>query len=164
MNYHSLNHYDPDSGFYFKSVTQEQKDSSRFSKKSSDTKMVNIGIFNPITEEAVVVFPATENVVINGFLFESGYDEEDSKISFIDRSCSIQNNTNLEKRKPIAKLLISTIEDEGCTLWECDKAGSNLKKITFVSDKEHWHLDVKNIKVRVVFSEDGELSVKSFPW
>lgn len=166
MNFNNLvDDYDPISGFYFKSITEEKKETSRFSKNSPKVIVKNIGIFNPSTDEIFTVFPVEEDVIVNKLLFEIGYKKSSLSIEYNDNSFhKIRNNSNIEKRNLNSKLLISTLCDVGCTLWVSDKDGKNLNKITTVSDKDSWHLDVKNSKIRVVSSTEGKLYIQSFAW
>ena len=165
MNFNNLvDSYDPISGFYFKSITEEGE-VSRFSKSSPNIVVKNIGIFDPLTDRISTVFPLEKNVVVNKFLFEVKYNKDSLSIEYNDSSFQkIRNNSNIEERALSNKLLISTLDGDNCTLWKSDKDGKNLKEITTVLSKDSWHLDVKNSKIRVVSSTEGKLHIQSFTW
>ncbi len=166
MNFNNLvDSYDPISGFYFKSITKEETEVSRFSKSSPKIIVPNIVIFDPLTDEIFTVFPLEKDVVVSKCLFEIKYNKESLSVEYNDSSFhKIRNNAHIEKRALSNKLLISTLGDDNCTLWKSDKDGKNLKEIITMLSKDSWHLDVKNSKIRVVSSTEGRLHIQSFTW
>ena len=163
MNFtRSIDKYDPESGFYFKSISQE-KESSRFSK-NNEIVTTNIGVLDPLTNKITTIFPTNSNLNIGEFIFETSYCDKSSTIQFNNNSSYIRNNNHIQKRDLNNHVLISTITEEIHTLWVADKKGTNVKEITKFSDKSDWHLDVKNMSIRVVSSEEGALVIDSFDW
>jgi len=167
MNFNYItDYYDPISGLYYKSITNEETVAvSRFSKSSPKVIVKNIGIFDPLTDEIFTVFPPEKDVVVSKLLFEVKYNKKLSSIDYNDNSFHmIRNNARIEKREPCNKLLISTLDGDNCTLWVSEKNGKNLKEMTTVLSKDSWHIDVKNSKIRVVSSTEGRLHIQSFDW
>jgi ribosomal protein L24 len=159
----SVDIYDIDTGFYYKSISKKQKKSGFIISKASDYQISNINIYNPKTNKSRMIFK-THNQNIIDFLFEMEYYKK--SISFNQAYEHIKNNNNIEKRTPKDKLLIATYnkDTKETTLWSCNKDGENLKKITIVKDKFNWHIDVKNSKIMVIYSRNEQFQVKIFDW
>lgn len=77
----SVDKYDVESGFYYKSIQADDSKKSRFSKVSSRDSIADIAIFNTQTETHHLLFYRNDIQIVN-FLFELAFNEECSKIDF----------------------------------------------------------------------------------
>jgi hypothetical protein len=162
-----INTYDPESGFYYKSLDIENTNRG-FLGSGSRTKIINIIIYNPITEKQVKLFKANdENRNIEFVMFESsiknGIVEAYSSYGL---SHIFKNNIVKENRRLRDKLLIgvSNLRNKSTVLWVSKKNGDDLKKITEVLKFSTWHIDLKNSKLRVVTSIKDRLKLQNFDW
>ncbi|HFU74791.1 MAG TPA: hypothetical protein ENK66_00950 [Arcobacter sp.] len=155
--------YDPISGLYYKSISNEEK-KARFSKVLGNKYTSNVAIFNPEDETFRMLF-GEEDIQINLFLFETGYDEKCMEIKFHDaNSHIIRNNKQIEKRAMKDKLLIGLLKEEDMELWTANRQGEELKFITVVPKTSSWHIDVKNSKLRVIDVNDNRFKIENFDW
>jgi hypothetical protein len=164
--YSSVDKYDVESGFYYKSIQADDSKKSRFSKVSSRDSIANIAIFNTQTEIHHLLFERKDVQIVN-FLFELAFNEESSKVDFYgDTSLLVRNNRNIQKRALKDKLLIAIKNEEDNTkteLWTAQKNGENLKQIATVDEDASWHIDVHNQKIRIV-TAIATFDIQSFEW
>jgi len=167
----SIDEYDKDTGFYFKSVKNGDEEGGFFSKGSSNN-VSDINIFNPSTGRSVFIFNDKKPIKIVGFVYESQYHAETNSMLFgsTERQYNIKfcikNNHNIEERKPKDRLLLVVYKKENDTfeMWSLSKLGDNLKKIKTFGKDIDWHIDVKNSKIRFVdISKDG-INIESLDW
>ena len=158
-----IDKYDLDTGLYYKAILNKNEKSG-FLVSKSNYYTCNINIFNPKNNTSKMIFPSNNQKITN-ILFEMGY--KDNQIIFNDSFYGhVKNNQNITKRAIKNKILIETYDSEKkeTTLWSCSKNGENLTKITTFSQKYNWHIDVKNEKIRVIFSKDEQFKIKNFEW
>ncbi|HFU76634.1 MAG TPA: hypothetical protein ENK66_10360 [Arcobacter sp.] len=165
-DYSSVDKYDVESGFYYKSIQADDSKKSRFSKVSSRDSISNIAIFNTETETHHLLFEGKDIQIVN-FLFELAFNEEGSKIDFYgDTLLLVRNNRNIQKRALKDKLLIEVKKENDNTkteLWTAKKNGEDLKQIATVDEDASWHIDVHNQKIRIVTAVIT-FDIQSFEW
>ncbi|MCK5855633.1 MAG: hypothetical protein KAG56_10455 [Sulfurovaceae bacterium] len=156
--------YDPISGLYYKSISNEEK-KAMFSKVSGSNHTSNVAIFNPQDETFTMLFGEKKDIQINLFLFETGYDEKYMQIEFQDaNSYIVRNNEKIEKRAMKNKLLIGLVKEENMELWTANRQGEELNLLTVVPKASSWHIDVKNSKIRVIDVSDHRFKIENFDW
>ena len=155
--------YDTALGLYYKGVSNKPK-KSNFIISVSNYSITNIAVFDPKNNTSKMIFPSY-NQNITDILFEMEY--KDGKIVFNDiRYNRIKNNQNISKRSVKNRILIETYnrDKKETTLWSCTKDAKNLKKVATFSKDYTWHIDVKNEKIRVIYSKNNQFKIESFDW
>ena len=154
--------YDLETSLFYYSVKNKPESGGLFSSEKN-TRIKNILIFDPKTEEQWYVFEPNKVWDIRFFTFESHKDEK-NKIKFFYGNHKIENEA-VKSRKLKDKLLIITSkkDSETLTMWFSTKRGKNLKKIYTFNKSDRWHLDLKNSKIRFITHKD-KISIKSIDW
>lgn len=157
--------YDPITGLYYKAIEFEPEQRG-FMSKGPSTQVVNISIYNPASGKHKMLFENDKRRVISIVLFEQ--EIKDGKVKYFgsDFSQRIKNNIAVEGRVPKNNMLIGVRNEKQklTELWVADKNGATLKIITKVPFTSSWHIDVKNSKLRVVNSQNGEFNIENFVW
>jgi ribosomal protein L24 len=91
----SVDIYDIDTGFYYKSISKKQKKSGFIISKASDYQISNINIYNPKTNKSRMIFK-THNQNIIDFLFEMEYYK---KVSLLIKHMSISKTIIILKKE-----------------------------------------------------------------
>jgi len=158
----SIDTYDPVTGLYFKSIESEESSGFLSSKGKS---IVNLFIYDPVTNSGNLLFPKSKNFQIVALSFETSVENGEVKFHS-DYSASIKNNHNIEKRNPKEDMLIVTrnTETKEETFYFAQKNGAELKKVKTISQSDDWHVDVKNSVVRVIKQVGSEIQIESFKW
>ena len=161
----NIDFYDPVTGFYYKSIVSKREKKS-FLSSESDIDITNINIFSPDTNNNVLLFNDGKTHIIISMIFESAY--KDGSIEFFGDTYAnyIKNNQGLAERALKNKLLLEVhdLNEKTKSLWIAEKNGKNLTKLLTIPDNAHWHLDVKNSKIRVVKQVEGKLEINSYDW
>jgi hypothetical protein len=154
--------YDPVTGLYYKAVLSKG-DRGFISKGGPD--VVNIAITNPATGAVALLFKEPLLGNITSVIFEVGFKEGSIEFYGADRPY-IQNNTGLANRALKSKLLVAVREGEKkeTSLFVAAKDGGNLKRVAVVPEKDDWHIDVKNSKLRVVHQLGNSIRLESYDW
>ncbi len=157
--------YDPISGLYYKAIEYEPEKRG-FMSKGPSTQVINISIYNPETGKHAMLFNNDKQRVIAFILYEEGIKDGRVKYFGSDYSQLIKNNIAVDGRVPKDKILIGVRNDgqKLTELWVSDKNGGNLTMVTKVPFSSSWHIDVKNSKLRVVFSQNGKFNIENFVW
>lgn len=162
-----INEYDPITGLYYKAIDIERK-SRGFISKGPSTQVTNISIFDPKDEKHALLFNDSKIRDIQAVLFETGVEDGVLSYSASSHSQRIKNNHQATSRKPKDKLLVSvrvSSNDQVFTeLWLSNKKGEGLTLIDTFPASYDWHIDVKNSKIRIVSSMNGQFTQKSIDW
>ena len=162
-----VDEYDIDSGLYFKSVKNGKEEGGFLSSGKSDT-ISDINIFNPVTDQSILIFGDNKSRKITDFIYESAYQAETQSILFgkNDRHYNVKNNNNIKERKPKDRILIEVYKDEqkSSEIWAADKSGKDLTKIKSIGTGVSWHIDVKNSKIRFVSLTNNMVKIESLEY
>ncbi len=165
-SYSNIDFYDPVTGLYYKSIVSK-KEKKSFLSSGSDKRISNISIFDPETNTISLLFADKNDLRdISLLLFETGHKDDSIEFFGTRYSNRIKNNVNIAERALKNKMLIVVVEAETLTktLWAAEKNGKNLTKLLTVPVKTHWHIDVKNSKIRTVKQVNGKIEIKSYDW
>lgn len=154
--------YDPVTGLYYRSVESEKK--SGF-LSSGGRAVVNIYIYNPVSDKGKYLFPVKSNFQIVALAFETAVENGEVKFHS-DYSSPVKNNNGIAKREPKTKILILTrnVDTENETFYFAQKDGTNLVEVKTISPADDWHVDVKNSVVRIIKQTDRGITIESFAW
>jgi len=155
--------YDPATGLYYKAVLNRE-DRGFMSKGSSDA-VVNIAISNPATKSVALLFKEPLQGSITSVVFETGY--KDGGIEFYGaNSPYVKNNLGIPNRSPRNRLLVAVrdVKKEETALFVSEKDGNNLKKLIVFPERDNWHIDVRNSKLRVVHQLGNTIEIESIEW
>ncbi|MDY7026531.1 MAG: hypothetical protein SVC26_09385 [Pseudomonadota bacterium] len=159
----SIDVYDPVTGLYYKSIRSNESHGFLGSK---DKSLVNVYIYDPVSDTGKFLFPQSKNVQILSLAYETSV--EDGKVSFYATNYSsfIKNNQNIEPREPKSRMLILTrnTETDEKTIYFAKKDGSDLQKLRTLSQSEEWHIGVKNSVIRIVKQVGLKLKLESINW
>ncbi len=162
-----VDEYDPNTGIYYKAMEIE-RESRIFISKGPSTQVTNISIFIPETEKHRLLFEDRKKRDIVLVLYETGMEDGVMQYNMPEHYRLIKNNRLVANRPPRDKLLIGVRvekdEEYSTELWLSDKHGNDLKLLTEIPATHDWHIDVRNSKIRIVFSNNGEFSQKSVEW
>lgn len=165
--------YDPVSGSYYKAITINNEEKSFLGSSSKKSENIsNIAIYNPQKNSHTLLFAKDDKRDLSFFLFESGYHSKsvlfNGEVSSgrTSHTGNIKNNNFIVTRETKDKLLvgIKNTNKKLTELWVAKKDGSELKKLTDVPFESTWHIDIKNSKLRIVTTKDGEFNISSFDW
>lgn len=124
----------------------------------------NIAIVDLRTNQITYLFEKGFTEQIESFYFETGVSPE-GVVSF-NRNYIARNNQRLKEEGIKDKLCICTFNPKTkiYSLWFCDKAGQNLKRVKSFSKEVDWWIDVKNSKVFLMRQVKDRLMVSSIRW
>ena len=161
----TIDHYDPDSGFYYKAIVRSQEDSGFLSSKKRISLTTNIAIFDPVTNQDKLLFKVNKERHINLVLFETVYKKQAIQFYGGDQR-HIKNNQHVPERTLRNKLLIGIRNNKKrqTELWVAHKNGDKLSPLAQVSFDSTWHLDIKHSKLRVITIKKGTFNIKNYPW
>ena len=154
--------YDPESGLYYKAVIEA---SGGLLASVAGSKISNVYIFDPISNQGSPFLPQDSKRVISVFTFETSY--ENGKINFSGRGAYItKNNSNIDERELKNKILFGTWDEktEQTSLYTSTKTGSDIKPLATIPKGASYHIDVRNGKLRIVNQVEDGVSVRSFEW
>ena len=157
--------YDPVSGLYFKSIEEDIEDKG-FMKKASGSIVSNIAISDPTNDKFTMLFKDLEKRNISFMIFEIGFNANSIDFYESGHFSYIQNNNSIKERSIKDKLLVGTKDQtkKVTMLWVSSKNGNNLNLLTSVPFDDTWHIDVKNLKLRVVSYRNSSFKIDSYEW
>lgn len=161
-----IDHYDPSTGLYLRTITAEQLPKGLVSSYKPRTIITNVNIFNPENNASSRYFDEPLKGEITDILFESGITDGRIDVISLGGGWRFKHNTNLpEDRTPRDKLLVGVKDDkDNTTLYVANKHGENRVVLTVVPAGSEWHIDAANGKLRVVRQDEGKLIIESFDW
>lgn len=161
-----IDDYDPASGLYYRSINKKEESHGLLSSAQEASSIVNISIFDPVTEVTNTLFPESFEGTINFLLYESTF--RDGMIQFFGTANSnyVKNNNSVSKRELRNKLLIFVRKpgQTGSVLYVSDKRGRNLTMLASLPQGASWHLDVRNAKIRIVSQVGTKIRIENLEW
>ncbi len=156
--------YDPVTGLYYASV-ENAADGRKSFLSSSNNLIVNVNIFDPATNSSTPLFKEPQLDGIEFLHFESKYKEGSMEFDG-SRSIRVANNTLIAKRDPKDRILVGVRnkKKDELNLFVATKRGTGLAVLATVPDGAHWHVDVRNSKLRVVRQTGQGVKIDSYDW
>ena len=162
--------YDPGSNLIYIGINEVNK------KEKIGYAIVNYMILNPDNGSKTFIFPKENQKTIKTILFETMYDSTEKRMimnfrndlpySFRVNPDFVINNELIEKRIPKDKIIfvINDGYEKPLEIWTSLKNGKELKKVATVTEKNSWHLDIKNCKLRIITQKGLETSIDQYEW
>lgn len=153
-----VDYYSPDGGLYYRGV-QETKDESRsFISKSSHSWVKNVQVFDLKSGDTWMIF--AKDLSSHQSVTDVVFERTEPSIS----TRSLRNAG--ESKNPKDRLLVIVVDSELRVeeLWTANMKGENPRKIAAVSEKQDWHIDVLNGKVRVFSKTETGFQMHEYEW
>lgn len=113
-------------------------------------KITNMAVFDMVNAKTTYLFKnVAKDEVITHFLYELYYRKKDGNMTFNRHSSKILNNSQIDERAPLNKLIVCQKSEETGKkkIWTFDKHGEHKTLITEIDKNTDWRIDVFNQKI-----------------